>query len=336
MNKSENNQQISNDEIDLKALFLTLWQGKWVISFITLIGAAIALVYVLMAQSWWTSTAIIDLPTDSQLFNYKKVANNYNNFMEYEVWSNDTVLKNFITEFNSANSQKHFLQSQEKLKSYDNWSSAQALLSDPKNSGSGFKLSVQSTTQQNSLDLLTKYIDYINQKVNQNMAQDLQSAVDLKINNLQVKEAILKPQIIENFKVELFKIDESYKIAKMAGINKPINDNSEQSDMFAINLGALALKAKSDILHSIEKNIDDNLNLISPEWKTLQSQLSNLTAKKVVTFSDIETYQYLASPEMLSSRDKPKRALIVIIGFLLGGIMGCGLVLVRSGFKEEK
>lgn len=351
----------TEDEIDLKVLFLTLWQGKGLICLITIIGTVIALAYVLLAQSWWTSKAIVTLPTNAQLYNYNKLANNYSliisnyNVTHYQAWSNDSIFQNFITEFNSFNNKKQFLESStelnvikqelnlqfdstlSKLKFYNDWSNRlQAALLDPKDPKKGFQLSVQATTQENSLILLTNYIDYINKKTNQNILQDLQSAVNLQISSLQTKESILKPQIKETFSRDLFKIDEAYKIAKMAGIEKPIDESNDPNDIFAINSGSVALKAKSDIMHLIEKNIDDNLNLLSPEWSTLNSQLAFLVSKKEVFFPEVSAYQYLASPEMPISRDKPKRALIVIIGFVISGLIGCGFVLVRSAFRNDK
>ncbi|WP_217534145.1 Wzz/FepE/Etk N-terminal domain-containing protein [Vibrio metschnikovii] len=46
-----------NDEIDLKELFIALWQGKWIILISTLIFSALAVVYALTSQEWCTVRA---------------------------------------------------------------------------------------------------------------------------------------------------------------------------------------------------------------------------------------------------------------------------------------
>jgi len=54
----------SDDEIDLKELFMVLWQGKWWISGITAVAAVIAVVVALMMPNIYTSSALL-APADS-------------------------------------------------------------------------------------------------------------------------------------------------------------------------------------------------------------------------------------------------------------------------------
>ncbi|WP_105213422.1 Wzz/FepE/Etk N-terminal domain-containing protein [Pseudoalteromonas sp. T1lg22] len=57
---------IADDEIDLKELFLALWQGKWIIIGTTLIAAVVAVVYALSLPNIYKSEALLAPAEDGQ------------------------------------------------------------------------------------------------------------------------------------------------------------------------------------------------------------------------------------------------------------------------------
>ncbi|MBS3798483.1 Wzz/FepE/Etk N-terminal domain-containing protein [Pseudoalteromonas sp. BDTF-M6] len=57
---------IADDEIDLKELFLALWQGKWIIIGTTLVAAVIAVVYALSLPNIYKSEALLAPAEDNQ------------------------------------------------------------------------------------------------------------------------------------------------------------------------------------------------------------------------------------------------------------------------------
>ncbi len=48
-----------------------------------------------------------------------------------------------------------------------------------------------------------------------------------------------------------------------------------------------------------------------------------------------ELIQVIQQPVKATSHIKPKRALIVVLGTLLGGMLGVAIVLVRFAFRKE-
>lgn len=62
-----------DDEIDLKELLIALWKGKWTIIIATIICAAGAVTYALLAKQVWTTEAIVTIPQISDFSNYRKV-----------------------------------------------------------------------------------------------------------------------------------------------------------------------------------------------------------------------------------------------------------------------
>ncbi|MCZ8487826.1 hypothetical protein O9992_10445 [Vibrio lentus] len=64
-------------------------------------------------------------------------------------------------------------------------------------------------------------------------------------------------------------------------------------------------------------------------------KLSMLNNAGVIFLFDFQTFRYLENIEQPITRDKPKRALIVVLGFVLGGMLGVAIVLIRFAFRKE-
>ena len=57
--QSDHSQLSIDDEIDLKALFMTLWWGRWLIGMITGISASASVVIALMLPNIYTANALL-------------------------------------------------------------------------------------------------------------------------------------------------------------------------------------------------------------------------------------------------------------------------------------
>ncbi|WP_232012596.1 GNVR domain-containing protein [Vibrio aphrogenes] len=177
--------------------------------------------------------------------------------------------------------------------------------------------------------MLNSYIAFVDSKVHTKALNNLKAMISSKQNELKQQSVILSKQADQRLIVEKERSEYALKIAEAAGVNKPIQ-NFGANELFAINLGSDALKAK---VHALEKL--KNLSVIEPRLEQLNSklaQITNLNIDKNIKFS---AYRYLDQPEREVSRDKPKRALIAVLGVLLGGMIGVGLILIRSAFRKN-
>jgi len=98
----------------------------------------------------------------------------------------------------------------------------------------------------------------------------------------------------------------------------------------------------------------DNMFLLGEKYLTAQLQslesspiiypisyhqtLTNISdLKKLLEFEPKGiTFEYTRTPSQPLVKDKPRKGLILILGALLGGMLGCGVVLVRSIVKNRK
>ncbi|WP_417884123.1 LPS O-antigen chain length determinant protein WzzB [Vibrio rumoiensis] len=357
-------QQPQDDEIDLRELFAALWEGKWIIIVCTFICTALAMAYALLAKEQWSSTAKVAQPQVSDYSAYKNQVVQFQPI--FDVYQEDgTVLVSealdgltdeeklfelFIDEFNSSSNKKAFLETSSIFqndkseldnpededvlrKLYSDWYKLLTIKpEDAKRENGPYVLTVSAETSQDSFELLNNYIAFVDTKVHQKALNNLAATISSKKNELKQQLIMLTKQAEQRLLVEKERSEYALNIAQAAGVNKPLQ-NFGDKEIFAINLGSDALKAKVNALSQVK-----NLSVIEPRIEQLSSkldQIEQLQINKEVVFS---AYRYLDQPEREVSRDKPKRSLIAVLGLLFGGMMGCGIVLMRFSLslKDKK
>ena len=158
---------------------------------------------------------------------------------------------------------------------------------------------------------------------------NLQAIVNGKRNELRQQKIILETQAKNRLTVEIERSQYGLEIAKAAQVNKPIQ-NMGNNELFAIGLGSQALGAKIKALKSVT-----NLSVIEPRLQQIDAKLDMLKSMKIDRNIQFQTFRYLENVEQPFTRDKPKRALIAVLGTLLGGMLGVAIVLVRFAFRKE-
>ncbi|KJY78470.1 chain-length determining protein [Vibrio coralliilyticus] len=354
-----------SDEIDLRELFKTLWEGKLLIIVTTLVFAVGAVVFAISSQEWWSSTAKVARPQAQDMAAYRQQVKQFQPV--FDIYQDDgTVLvseelddltdtmvlfNRFVDAFNSSNNKRRFLDSSEEFQQFKEQTSNE--LSDekviearraiysgwfgkisakaeyPKNELTPYSISFQSTTSESSYLLLVNYIKTIKIKAHQDALNNLEAIVSAKKDELVQQKKILETQAKNRLLVEAERARYALSIAKSAGVTSPIQTNDSR-ELFGIDLGSKALAAKIDALNSIK-----NLSVIEPRLQQINAKLQMLKDLKVDRSVDFQTFRFLENVEQPITRDKPKRTLIVILGTLLGGMLGVAIVLIRFAFRRE-
>lgn len=353
----------ANDEIDLKELFSALWQGKWLIIMITLLFSVAAIGYALTAQEWWSAKATVSQPQLQGIASYQQAVKRYQPL--FDVYQEDgtiivsetldllidpeVIFKRFIQEFNANGTKRRFMQTnptflilQKQMmdqtndpevmqKLYEEWFERIQASAVDKKANDIFTLSFQSVDKASSLTLLNDYIQFVNQTLNQQLNANLISILTAKYGELTQQDKNLLQQAQLRLHVELERTQYALAIAEAADIQQPVQSLGEQ-ELFAINIGSRALKAKVDALKSIK-----DLSVFEPRLAILQSKLSQFDLETLSAEAkwSVNGFYYLDQPEQPLTRDKPKRALIVVLGALLGGMLGVAMVLVRFAFRRD-
>ncbi|MGD8172492.1 LPS O-antigen chain length determinant protein WzzB [Vibrio sp. TRT 21S02] len=357
-----------SNEINLRELFDALWVGKWTIIVTTVLFAVSAICYSLFAQQWWSSKAKVSQSQPQDIAAYQQqvkqfqpvfdiyqedgtvlVSEELNDLMDTEV-----LFQRFIDGLNSTNNKKAFLDASSEFqvfkqqlientegnveaekeanrKLYAEW--FQKILAsavDKKAEFSPYNVSFQATTKESSFIMLSKYMGVIKQKARNDALNNLEAIVTAKKHELIQQKHILTSQAKNRLQVEVERAQYALDIAEAAGVNQPIQTNSNQ-EIFSIDLGTKALAAKVKALESVK-----NLSVIEPRLQQIDAKLDMLNNLKVDRSIDFQTFRFLENVEPPISRDKPKRALIAVLGTLLGGMLGVAIVLIRFAFRREE
>ncbi|MEZ8042001.1 LPS O-antigen chain length determinant protein WzzB [Vibrio sp. 1F263] len=353
-----------NDETDLRELFKALWDGKLLIILVMALFTASAIGFALLAQEWWTSEAKV---TKSELQDRMLYQQQVKQFqpafsiyqengstsgsaeLDYLV-NSQVIFQRFVDLFNSSNNKQafleqntefqdikenHFLNASEitedaSRKLYIAWlERVSASRADKKDKNAPYVLSFQSTTKESSFDLLSSYITFTELQVREDVFDHLEALIFGERNELIQQKMVLENNARNKLLAEIEQAQSALKIAKAAGVDTPLFSGNAR-DFYAIELGSKALQEKIKILESVK-----SLTALEPRLQQITAQLAVFDGIQIDRTVDFHAFRYLSNVEPPTTRDKPKRALIVVLGTLLGGMLGVAIVLIRFAFGKE-
>ncbi|ABR74183.1 hypothetical protein CBG46_01200 [Actinobacillus succinogenes] len=326
-----------SNEIDLIDLIKVLWKKKLTVILSAFLFAIIAAIYAFTATEKWTSTAEVIAPTGVDMGAYGNAKLRFAQIAKLPDITVDTVSKSLYAKFDrlafSQNERRNFFSQSDEYKGLiqDQDEKAQRkILSaltteytavvrpDPKKNADMFgnKISFSAQTPENAQKTLAQFVDFINEK-----------AFELDKNEFQMKIA----QQIDNLTNEKKEIEESLVVQKEQNTEnaKPLNaipqslpqtnlNSASQSSQDSALDPAMALLVYGDDYSRMQlRIITGQIN----QLKALQNAVKGLTA---------QTYTYQASPSYPVQRDWPKRVILLLVGAVLGGILGCVWVIGKQ------
>lgn len=338
-------EQSPNDEIDLLEVLRSLWANKILILTITACFSIIGIAYACLSPQKWSARAVIVAPLPSQLEQLQLKLDSLalmentstnddnretdnretdNSHIFTATFSESNLYTDFIQSFNALDNKIEFLEKNGNIRANISVNRGQK--------GAEFTtLSLSSDKAQEAEKLLNKYLNFIQTK---EVAAKNKILVD-KITNLTSVHAltyeILEKATLKILKNEIIRTQYALRISRAAGIETPVANLNNQS-LFAIDLGAKALSEKLNILKEIK-----DFEFINPDLSKARLHLDSLKAmpQEKIIFS---SYHFLQSPSEPLRRDKPKRALVVMLSTITGLFAGvvCTLLKVSFIFKDGK
>lgn len=351
-----------DDEIDLKELFLTLWQGRFIIVSCMLLCLVISVIYVVSVQPWWTAKAIVTKPYISQVAAFSQAVKGYQGaFEQYNFTEKTDIIKDvtleslidrdamfslFIQTFNSTENKNQFLNSnlefkaiQKKLKQnniedehtkreiLNKW--YERIISNKDNKIDSYTLSVKSISENESYELLKNYIHFINEIAKRQLIDNLKSTLSIKRTELEQKLQFRIMLAKRNLKQQIIRAENGLKIAEAAKINQPL-ENWEVDNNFPIAMGVDGIKEKINILKAI-----DNLQVTDDKIGIIINQLS-LINTPISKMEDVQLFTYIEQPEIPLSKDSPQIVLIILISLIFGFIFGVVIIIVKKSIEPMK
>jgi len=357
------------DEVDLIELIRTLWKKKLWIILSAFVCTAIAAGYAFTAKEQWTSKSVVIPPKVANLGDYLLFRSEYASILDIKDFSQDKVSEKVFNDFKTAlfsRSLKEAFFSQSKwfntysAKNTNSEEAKQKLLSnlidknlivtvaDPKKDPNsiGVNVSFAAETPKEAQDVLLDYIQFVNQWVLAENKKDFLANINLVLSGFEVQKNKIERDTENVRQIQLENLTIALDIAKSAGIkdySKSLSDNvsvpevllgdakvpfsdSKLSDgSYLFMLGEKYLQAQVDALK--------NASLVYPlNYYNIEKQanLLNVLEKKVEKEGDVSGYYYLSEPDYPVAKDKPKKGLIIVIGFVIGLIFSAFIILLSS------
>lgn len=319
-----NNSQVSRsnepEQIDLLDLVLQLWRGKWMIATFVVVFIALAIGYLSVAKEKWTSSAIIAQPDAAQIATYSNALNIlYGSAAPSMLDIQTRAIDRFNASF-SALSQ-----------ALENQEEPEKLTIEPAVKGQTLPLSVSytSTSAEAAQKQLAQYIQQVDEQTAKELALDLKDNIKEQVKTLNDSLVNQEKVAQEQKDLRIKQIVEALKNAEAAKISSPqIQQTQDVTQETMFLLGSEGLKSM------IQNEASRPLVFSAAYYQTRQNLLDiqNLN----VNPDTIHVYRYVMKPDLPVRRDSPKKAVILILAVLLGGMIGSGVVLGRNALRNYK
>ncbi|AOM42559.1 LPS O-antigen length regulator Wzz(fepE) [Xenorhabdus hominickii] len=342
------------DEIDLFELFSVLFQSKYLIIAVSFIFAIIGFGFASFLPQKWTSTAAVVKPGLEEFQPLKNVLTDLRVLSLEPKVTEETLYNRFIENYNSRVLREEYLVDTDYFKGLlaeSNDSSAQGrrkLIEQVvnKNISSSLPkkddevdetmLSFSAGNAENAYNLLTGYINFVSSVVSDQVKNELNDMVHQKLVYSQKLYDIDLSRIDNMRNVNIERLKYAISIADSAGVKKPVSNGGamiKDDPDYSIALGSDALQRKLQITEGIT-----DPTKIDADLRNRQLYISNL-GKVNVDKVDFKPFKYMQEPYVPTSKDSPKRLLILIGAGFIGFILSIMFVLlrhmVRSRQKQE-
>lgn len=333
----------SNDEIDLAELFKVLWKGRLAIIVSTVLCTVIAALYAFNAQEWWTASVRYIEPsaTDNQevkdellkyqplmgdaLGKYIASAQMLESFNQLVRQSD--VKKNFIkqdlTFLHYLKTQSIDLDTLQGKAALKQWSD-RITFSSPNPDEAEFQLKLTAMSSNESYEMLERYVDYVNTLLKNQLEQQIVYDLRSRTNQLQQSIELKTHRALTDLAIKLEQYKVALAIANGANIEKPI-ENFNIGSQFRADLGSKAIHSALKELSQVK-----DVMVLDPSIERDRYNHTLLKNNEFTLPSETKFISFTSSLEEPLTRDTPKRALIIVLGLLFGGMIGAAYVLFRN------
>lgn len=362
----------ADDEIDLIELIRVLWKNKLQIIAITAITTILAAAYAFTAKQQWTSKATVVAPTLSDMGEYLAIRREYNRILQTEAIDPNALSANLFANFSqlarSTDIRNEFFAQSDiykqltegkdefgKIKVLSDLSNkaTQFIIPDAKKEPNavGYQISFFAETPAEAQKTLKSFVDFVNTEALRIELNNYLIDFENVLQSLKYEKSVHNEDVELLQKVQLAYLNKAYETADRAGIedyyrtflDENISNNFrdlaqaqislEDSQLFNNNylfmLGKKYLKAQIEALTEKGKIYSTRYYQIDSQIKQLETLLEQAKTLKA------QAYHYHASPDYPVRKDKPRRAIVLIIGFVLGFGLSCIGVLIVNVLKTS-
>ena len=216
----------------------------------------------------------------------------------------------------------------------------------------GLKITFSAETPKLAQAVLTDYVNFVNLHILNQTNKEFKLGFDLRLDGLRFSKKQIEESLTEAKKVQVENLTNALGIAKKAGITDFSKGNSKNLSIPESMLGEGRLSISDSKLADgtylfmlgekylqAQLDIAKNTEIVYPvDYYSTERQLVKLTEleSRLDDIGEVKSYYYLSSPDYPMIKDKPKKLLILVIGFLIGLILSSFIILLSSLIQSTK
>ena len=345
-----------SDEIDLFELCHTLWDKKFVIVACTLLVTALAVFYAFTAEQRWTSIAYVSAPRVEQIKAYLDQRRALARADGIKTVDTALLVKNLFASFidlsSSQRTKQEFLAKSQYYKDLSaNMSAgdAERILAGLANKNLQVKLpgkdqiapyytvSFTAHTAQTAQEVLSAYIAMVNKKAFDLIDGEFEDALIASVRSRQAELEGIEFKLKSARENRIVTLQTALATAGRAGLKDYATGRNVAGNTVIELRNADHLFMLGEKYLAAELDTAKTSPLIFPaRYYDIKRELSLLEPLLKYSIASSDSYSYQLSPTLPVSRDAPKRSLIIVLGILLGGMLGCGCVLIGEAARKYK
>lgn len=353
-------------EIDLFELCGNLWKEKWLIAAVTIIGAALAVAYALLATPVYRTEATVIPPRQSDIaaFNLGRLSvsaaqrslrgesNNAPPLSDYTADQVYNVFKRILLSASLRNAffEKHYLPYLGVDMAQEDAAARDSLLDrfnqtltvgqpDQRGRPDYYEVAVELEDPELAAAWANQYVNLAAERATHEMVENVISEIATRSRVAEIRINGLRTFAQQQRQDRIARLREALGIASALRIESPqvtVGRSFADSELAAFVEGDLmymrgtrALQAELNMLENRE-NDDPFL----PELRALESQLAMLRGISIDKDA-VSVFTLDGAADVPETPIKPKKSLIVVLGTLLGGMFGIVIALLRIALRNR-
>ncbi len=338
-----------NDEIDLVELVKGLWAQKWLIIVVTIVVTACAVAYAFLTKPVYETKASILPPHLSDIAEYNLGRNERLGLKPFTV----AEIYDVFTRSLASESLRRTFFSEVYLPSLNDAGSASpedqlwskfnkqlAINAPNKQRPEYWEVRVEHSNPKVAAEWTNQLVALASKKTEESMQRNAASEIFTQVQDVERQIDALRQTAKQRREDQLAILKEALNVAQSVGLEEAqistwqtisTTGNSSIANGTPIYLrGAKAIRAELEVLKG--RQSDDPF---IPELRSLQERLEFLKAVDVSP-DNVAVFTLDSAAQIPETPIKPKKALIVALGLVLGGMLGVFIALVRHMLRPKQ
>lgn len=332
---SDNGTAILSDETDLLELFKAIWQQRWLVASITLFVTLLAAIYAFVSTPLYEAKYYVSPPTLENIANL-----NYGRTRDsgLNAFSVDDIYKIFLRNLQSESLRRSFFEENypaplnQSVSEYETFSKLVMISPFDKEPYGRWLVSMQGVDPETITKWVSLYVDQAGKSAQREVINNATKEASVLARNLQLQIDSLRESAKNIRQDNISQLREALAVAKASGLEHSVVFTGEgSSELVGDMAGHSAYMRGSKVLEAELKNLEsrDSNDPFIPQLRNLQNKYDFYKGLESAEYT-VAVFRQDGNVDQPIRPIKPKKILILMFGFIVGGLLGTVVALGRN------